>query len=47
MATLNMNATPETVWALLQEVAASQKETPANAPVAAVMPLLSLYSQYR
>jgi predicted AAA+ superfamily ATPase len=27
MATLNMNATPETVWALLQEVAASQKET--------------------
>ncbi|MDR3276974.1 MAG: hypothetical protein LBT11_07185, partial [Treponema sp.] len=27
MATLNMNATPETVWALLQEVAVSQKET--------------------
>jgi hypothetical protein len=27
MASLNMNATPETVWALLQEVAASQKET--------------------
>jgi hypothetical protein len=27
MATLNMNATPDTVWALLQEVAASQKET--------------------
>jgi hypothetical protein len=27
MATVNLNATPETVWALLQEVAASQKET--------------------